>query len=141
MKLLALLVALVPATALATEATESPRPEVQPARCTRWVGTVRGNDPSVAVTATLCPAGGARVRGSLVWASRLSGSSVRTLEGAWVGGQLILRDTALTGRPNPGWRFCPVDRYTLTASGDRLDGTYRSAPCRDEATVELVRER
>jgi hypothetical protein len=142
MKLLGLLVAVlaVPAAALATEAVESPHPEpVQP--CTRWTGTVRGNDPSVAVVATLCSAGGGRVRGTLVWSSRRSGSSVRTIEGAWAAGELIVHDTALSGRPNPGWRFCTIDRYTLRPSADRLDGTYTSLRCNDDATIALVRAR
>ncbi len=121
---------------------QEPPAKAREAKCTHWRGTVRGNDPSVAVTATLCDAGDSRVRGTLVWESRTSGSSTRTLEGARSGDTLTLKDVALTGKPNPGWRFCTVDRYTLAGAGtDRLSGTYHSGACSDDATIDLERVR
>ena len=107
--------------------------------CTEWRGTVHGNDPSVAVTATLCAVGEHGIRGVLVWTSNESGSSIRTLEGTRSGDQLTLHDVALRGKPNPGWRFCTVDRYSLSGDGDRLTGTYSSSACHDNATLTLVR--
>jgi hypothetical protein len=119
-----------------------PAQEPEPLPCTRWAGTVSGNDPSVAVTATLCDAGDHRVRGKLVWQSKLSGSNTRTVEGTWSKGMLSLRDTELTGKPNRGWRFCKVDRYALAVSdADHLAGSYRSSACSDEATITLSRVR
>lgn len=118
------------------------RPRVEMEACTQWRGTVRGNDPNVSVTATLCPAGDKRVKGTLVWESKTSGSSTRELEGAWSGKSLVLRDVALTGKPNPGWMFCKVDRYRLAQIGDaKLEGTYHSSACSDDATIKLERVR
>jgi len=119
-----------------------PTPEREPNKCTHWRGTVSGNDPSVSVTATLCPAAKNRVTGTLVWESKRSGTNTRTLEGTRSGGAFTLRDVALTGTPNPGWVFCKIDRYDLVLSGDdKLDGTYHSSACRDNATIELARVR
>ena len=108
--------------------------------CTRYHGTVTGNDPSVVVTATLCQ-NGPTVRGELVWLSRNSGRSIHELSGSWSAGQLVLHDVQLRGTPRPGWRFCLIDRYALSGAGDRLAGTYRSSACRDDATISLVRDR
>ena len=117
-----------------------PQPEL--AECTHWRGNVRGNDPDVSVTATLCPTKDGRVKGTLVWTSKTSGSSTRALEGTWSGKSLSLRDTALDGRPNPGWRFCKVDRYKLSQVNDaKLEGTYHSSACSDDATIKLERVR
>lgn len=110
-------------------------------KCTEWRGTIHGNDPSVAVTATLCSVGDHGVRGVLVWSSDVSGSSVRTLEGTRSGSSVVLHDVALRGKPNPGWMFCTVDRYSLSNSGDRLTGSYHSSACHDDATLTLVRVR
>jgi hypothetical protein len=112
----------------------------RPPPCTRWEGTVSGNDPSVAVTATLCEIGDHRVRGTLIWRSTLSGSNTRKVVGAWSSRVLSLRDVELTGKPNPGWMFCKVDRYTLSAQDDdHLSGTYHSSACSDDATIQLSR--
>lgn len=124
----------------ALEAIQPGTPEVRPAECSRWQGTVSGNDPSVSVSATLCPGGGGRVRGTLVWQSQRSGTSTRVLDGVWTAGKLVLHDTELTGRPNAGWRFCRVDQYTMTqTSAGKLEGTYHSSACADDATITLVR--
>ncbi len=109
--------------------------------CTQWRGTVHGNDPSVAVTATVCLVGDHDVRGVLVWNSQVSGSSVRTLEGTHAGATLTLHDVTLRGKPNDGWRFCMVDRYALTRHGDQLAGTYHSSACYDDASIALTRVR
>jgi hypothetical protein len=54
----------------------------------------------------------------------------------------VLHDTTLDGTPNPGWTFCKIDRYSMSARGaDALSGTYRSAACHDTATISLVRVR
>ena len=127
-----------PAEAPAFELAQQPPP--RPEHCTRWHGTVTGNDPTVAITATLCQSGTA-VHGELEWFSRNSGRSVRAIEGRWSMGQLVLRDVEMHGTPRPGWQFCLIDRYALSAAGDRLAGTYRSSVCRDDATISLIRER
>lgn len=119
---------------------DRPTREPEPPPCTRWEGTVSGNDPSVAVTATLCEIGDHRVRGTLVWQSKLSGSNTRTVVGVWSRRMLSLRDVELTGKPNPGWMFCKIDRYMLSASDDdHLSGGYHSSACSDDATIKLSR--
>jgi hypothetical protein len=126
--------------ALLADPTTQPAPE-RPEPCSEWKGTAHGNDPSVSLTASLCDAGDGRVRGTITWQSHLSGSSVREVKGAWSsGGQtLTLRDVKLSGSPNAGWRFCPIDRYRLSLSGDELTGTYHSSACQDDATLTLTR--
>jgi len=109
--------------------------------CTRWQGTVSGNDPSVSVSVTLCDVGKGRVNGTLVWESKTSGSSTRRVEGSRSGGTLSLADISLTGKPNPGWMFCKVDRYSLSGSNDELSGSYHSEACHDDATIKLERVR
>jgi len=125
---------------LASAVANPQRPEDGP-RCSHWKGTVSGNDPSVRVTATLCEKGG-HVTGMLAWNSDKSGTSTRRLDGTLDQGSLVLRDSAMTGTPNPGWRFCLIDKYQLTGAGtDTLTGTYRSNRCNDVATIELHRVR
>jgi hypothetical protein len=124
---------------LASAVTNPPHGSEQ--RCSRWEGTVSGNDPSVKVAATLCEQDG-KVTGTLQWTSDRSGTSTRALEGTRNGAAVVLRDTALSGTPNPGWRFCRIDQYNLAGAGtDRLSGTYLSKPCHDRATIELRRVR
>ena len=118
------------------------RAEREPDPCTHWQGTVSGNDPSVRVTAMLCPVGDGRITGTLVWESTRSGTNTRTLEGTQSGKTFSLRDLTVDGNPKNGWRFCKVDHYQLTLVGDSaLEGTYHSSACNDDATVKLARIR
>lgn len=123
------------------QATRPPPLAPAPA-CELWEGTVSGNDPSVLVHARLCPAGD-HVTGVLQWSSLRSGWNVRDIEGTWSPDHtaLTLRDLRVTeSRPQPGWRFCTVDRYDLRAVGlDVLTGSYVSRACDDHAQVELRR--
>jgi hypothetical protein len=121
-------------------AVSSPQPGREQ-RCTRWTGTVSGNDPSVRVAATLCEQDG-KITGVLEWKSDKSGTSTRQLAGVRSGDAIVLHDTSLTGTPNPGWRFCPIDEYKMSGAGtDRLSGSYLSTRCRDRATIDLRRVR
>jgi len=119
---------------LALTSTESPE------RCTRWHGTVSGNDPSVAVTVVLCERDDRQVHGTLEWRSRQSGTNTRRIAGAWAANRqsLALRDVGLVGKPKPGWTFCPIDRYELVRTREGLVGEYHSAACHDDAKVALV---
>lgn len=126
---------------LAVLASATTNPQAPREHCSKWDGTVSGNDPSVHVRAELCESGG-RITGTLIWSSDKSGTSTRALEGTRDGNAIALRDTALSGTPNPGWRFCRIDAYTLSGAGtDTLTGTYVSRPCRDHATIKLQRVR
>ncbi|MCC6524811.1 MAG: hypothetical protein IT373_19300 [Polyangiaceae bacterium] len=112
--------------------------------CDAWVGTVNGNDPDMRVSARICPAsGGDAVRGRFQTSSLKSGYSVRDFEGRWVDGKkrLDARDVRLVeDRPNPGWRFCTVDRYDLLLeTPDRLAGKLHAEACSDHASVVLTR--
>ena len=107
------LAALVPARALALE---HPPDLVAEGDCEAWVGSVSGNDPSVRVSAQLCPVGEGGVNGRLQWSSLRSGYNVRAIEGRWLDGgkSLELRDVRIVEQhPEPGWMFCTIDRYTL----------------------------
>lgn len=129
----AVLLLLLPATALA-------RPPLLPAQqgCELWLGQAHGNDPSVRVNLRLCPTEGGGLSGELQWSSLESGHNVRAVVGSRQGDKLILRDERIVEEhPEPGWRFCTIERYELTRSGSRLTGTYHSRACNDEATVEL----
>ena len=127
--------------AMSTAKPKQPPVEAE-APCTHWQGTVSGNDPSVKVTVILCPVGDDRVAGQLVWESKRSGTNTRTLEGTVANKTFTLRDINLDGRPNPGWRFCKIDRYALTLiDNTRLEGTYHSSECSDDARVKLQRVR
>jgi hypothetical protein len=107
--------------------------------CERWMGGSSGNDRSVRLVLKLC-ADGSKVTGQMQWSSLVSGWSVREIDGSWNGDDLTMRDLRITeSRPERGWQFCTVDRWNLRRSGDRLDGTYDSAACRDHATVWLER--
>jgi len=131
------LVALPATPAGASDNRPKKRPEpVKP--CAIWNGRVRGNDPDVAIKATLCETKG-RVHGKIVWTGR-SGSSTRAVSGVWSNNTLTLRDDKIDGTPSPGWRFCPIERYTLTRAGaNKLSGTYRSTECNDDAAITLER--
>jgi hypothetical protein len=119
-----------------------PPAEREEVPCTHWQGTVSGNDPSVRVTVILCPLADHRVTGTLVWESKQSGTNTRTLDGTQSGKSFTLRDLTLDGNPTPGWRFCKIDRYALALVGDaKLEGTYHSSACNDDATVKLQRVR
>ncbi|MBI4950596.1 MAG: hypothetical protein HY908_01050, partial [Myxococcales bacterium] len=129
-----------PATA---GALEHPPDLVAEGECEAWIGTVSGNDPSVRVSARLCPAGGDAVKGQLQWSSLKSGYSVRDVEGRWLDGKkkLDMRDVRVAeSHPNPGWIFCTVDKYDLALEApNELRGTYVSAACSDHARVTLSR--
>lgn len=137
----ALGVALVVATAASARA-ERPPPLPAQAGCELWIGDASGNDPTVRLNARLCPAGDGRVTGLMQWSSLRSGWNVREVDGAWTpgGARLVMRDVRITEeRPNPGWRFCAVDRWELARVGDELRGEYRSQACSDHARVTLRR--
>lgn len=124
---------------------DPPKPkDPEPAQpvCTNWTGTVSGNDPSVAIRGTLCEDAKGNVSGQLAWSSARSGSNLRQVSGAWSGDHtsLTLADGAiLESHPNPGWRFCVVDRYSLAGSKDALSGSYHSSGCNDDASITLAR--
>lgn len=121
---------------------EEDRPPLLPAApgCQRWLGSASGNDPSVRLQFRLCEQDG-QVTGENQWSSLRSGWNLRELEGSWSSDRnlLILHDIRVAEeRPEPGWRFCEVDTYTLRREGDKLIGGYDSAACSDHATVELT---
>ena len=108
--------------------------------CEDWQGTASGNDPSVRLHLQLCAAEAGRVRGRVQWSSLESGWNVREVEGRWTASRLQLSDVRLSeSHPNPGWRFCVIDRWRLERQGDRLQGEYVSEACRDRARVHLER--
>ena len=122
------------------------RPPPLPAEenCELWSGGASGNDPTVLVEVSLCPAENNEVSGRLQWSSLRSGWNVRRLEGRWSSGdrrQLTLSDSALLeNRPEPGWRFCLIDSYDLQmVRPGRLEGTYASRQCDDNARIWLER--
>lgn len=138
---LALLVLAAVASSTPTSSTDSPKPEPGPT-CASWSGTVSGNDPSVAISGTLCEDDKGNVTGQFTWSSQRSGTNVRKVDGAWSSDHtsLTLRDGAiLESHPKPGWRFCVVDQYELTGSKDALTGKYHSSGCNDHASVTLTR--
>jgi hypothetical protein len=116
-------------------------PDVLPgeAGCERWLGGSSGNDPSVRLNLVLCEKGG-RASGHVQWSSLVSGWSVREVTGIAGRDGALLRDvTIVEQRPEPGWRFCTVDRWALRREGERLVGTYDSEACADHATVWFER--
>lgn len=136
-----LLVALL----LAFAFPEATRPDPLPdeAGCDHYKGTSSGNDPSVTFDVVLCPhedktAG--KVEGKVQWSSLLSGWNVRKVEGQWTGDQLSMKDLEIIEeRPEPGFRFCTIDPYTLSKTDDGgLEGTYDAEDCDDDATVTLA---
>ena len=133
-------IALVGSAASSEASDTKPPRKPEPSKpCSSWRGRVQGNDPDVAITATLCREQDGRVHGRIVWSGR-SGRSVRDVEGSWSRQTLTLRDAKLAGTPSPGWRFCPIERYSLTQAGGRkLEGSYRSAECNDNAAISLER--
>jgi hypothetical protein len=107
--------------------------------CERWLGGASGNDPSLRLNLRLCGEGSG-VHGEVQWSSQTSGWNVREVRGEWSGDALTLRDVRIVEeRPEPGWRFCTIDRWSLRRRGDRLEGTYDSAACSDHANVWLDR--
>ncbi len=121
-------------------AVERPPPLAPPTGCELWVGRASGNDPSTQIELQLCPQADGSVAGALQWSSTVSGWNVRDVSGRLQpdGTTLFLRDDRVREeRPEPGWRFCTVDRYTLARSGDRMTGRYHSTACRDDGTVTL----
>lgn len=123
-------------------ATTRPDPLEDVEGCERWVGKSAGNDPSVRLDVRLCPKGQG-VTGHVQWSSLVSGWNVREVSGSWSadGNTLTLKDMRITEqKPNPGYRFCTIDRYELSRQGpDALEGKYHSSECRDDATVSLTR--
>jgi hypothetical protein len=113
-----------------------------PDGCAIYVGSVAGNDPSMAVKIVLCPAS-TGVSGWVRFMSRASGWSIRAVEGSTSGdGTLVLRDTRfLENHPTADWRLCLVDQYVLrqTQRGD-VSGGYTSSECRDSANIVVQRE-
>ncbi len=119
------------------------RPPLLPERagCELWLGEAHGNDPGVRINLRLCPREGDALTGELQWSGQESGWNVRAVEGTRTGDQIRLRDVRIVEeRPEPGWRFCTIERYELRAVGsDRLSGRYVSTSCNDQATLELRR--
>lgn len=108
--------------------------------CRCFDGQVVGND-TVTAGFRLCRQGDA-VNGGFDWAGARSGRSFRVLEGrmSWDPPGLRLEDRSLpVAQANAGWRFCAIDRYTLsfTPTGG-LEGTFASAACADQGTVRLA---
>jgi hypothetical protein len=119
-------------------ALEHPKPLEPADGCERFIGTATGNS-SMRVVLRLCPTANG-LRGEAQCSSLQSGWSVREVRGTRSGSAIRLVDVRLVEeRPNPGWRFCTIDRWELERRGDRLDGTYRSEACTDTATVRLRR--
>lgn len=133
---------LIMTATLSTSVAEA-RPPLLPERagCELWLGEAHGNDPGVRINLRLCPGEGASLTGELQWSGEESGWNVRAVEGTRTGDQIRLRDVRIVEeRPEPGWRFCTIERYELRAVGsDRLSGRYVSTSCDDQATVELRR--
>jgi len=129
-------------TALGASVAEA-RPPLLPERagCELWLGEAHGNDPGVRINLRLCPREGGALTGELQWSGQESGWNVRAVEGTRTGDQIGLRDVRIVEeRPEPGWRFCTIERYELRAVGsDRLSGRYVSTSCNDQATLELRR--
>lgn len=131
------------AIAIASPAGEAPRPPplAAQAECELWRGVADSNDSSVQIDLRLCGQG-RLITGVLQWSSPQSGHNVRDLVGARsTDGALILRDLRVRDeRPMPGWRFCAIDRYDLApVSPTRMEGTYTSLACSDQATLSLDR--
>lgn len=123
-------------------AVERPPRLGTPDGCELWVGTSSGNDPSTQIELRLCPQPDGRVAGAIQWSSTLSGWNLRDVSGQFdaAGTGLTLRDDRIAAqRPEPGWRFCTVDRYTLARDGDHIRGRYHSAACTDDGTITLER--
>jgi hypothetical protein len=137
---LLVLLGLLPAPAApALRVISGAEPPKEPA-CQLWEGTAAGNDPSVTLRLTLCE-GEAGLYGVVEWSSRSSGWNRRAIEGRrGAKGGLSLHDVrVLEEKPNPGWRFCVIDRYELDpAAPERLEGEYFSEKCRDAAAVKLA---
>lgn len=118
-----------------------PAPAPEPKKgCERYTGTAAGNDADISILLSIC--GESTVTGRLIWISKKSGTNVRAVSGTRSkAGDLTLKDDKFeVSRPNPGWRFCLIDRYTLAKTGDdTLGGTYVSQACNDTATLSLTR--
>lgn len=129
-------------SALIAHATARPEPLRPGEGCERWTGNASGNDPTVQLDLELCPHADGRT-GRLQWSSLRSGWNIRAVKGRWSedGQSLTLSDQRIVeDKPQPGWRFCVIDRYALTRRGpDQLQGTYHSKACSDEASVSLRR--
>ncbi len=122
--------------------TVAERPDPLPVAngCERWTGTATGgNDPSVLFDVVLC--GDDAVTGQVQWSSLVSGWNRRIVEGQWSADHstLSLHDVSMADeRPNPGWRFCTIDPYQLTAvSEGELSGWYAAPDCGDRADFSL----
>ncbi|MEQ1504193.1 MAG: hypothetical protein ABMB14_18265 [Myxococcota bacterium] len=120
-------------------AAPPPEPPLPVGACACFEGTTHGNDDVTARLRLCHDLEG--ITGVFRWVGTRSGLSERALAGAPVSGGVQLRDLKLTiDRPNPGWRFCPVDRYDLqwTATGG-LTGSFWSSACADRAELALDR--
>jgi hypothetical protein len=130
-----------PASAHADE-PESWRPPALEANdaCDVYTGKASGNDPTMFVELRVCT-DAKGVTGQAQYSGKSSGWSKREFTGAWSGRVLEARESAVVDqKPNPGWRFCTIDRYALTLDPEtkELSGTYDSAACRDHARVTLT---
>ena len=109
--------------------------------CELWVGSASGNDPSVRVELQLCPRGDGGLAGELQWSSSKSGWNRRAVSGGYRNeskSAITLKDERfIENQPNWPWRFCLIDEYRLTRTGQTLSGEYDSAACRDHATLSL----
>ena len=120
------------------------RPPPLPAEpgCESWRGKFSGNDPSVSVEARLCSDAQGHVSGLVQWSSLESGYNLREVKGLRApNGDFSLYDVRFREyHPASWWRFCLIDRYTLTREGaEHLVGSYVSQICDDNAQVDLVR--
>jgi hypothetical protein len=116
--------------------------------CDVFSGSGHGNDPTLLVEMRLCKEereGATAVTGRAQYSGLQSGWSVRTLAGSCTDDCSAIdvhEDAIIEQKPNPGWRFCTVDRYRLTRdkATSALVGSYDSAACRDhgELTMKLT---
>jgi hypothetical protein len=135
----ALLVGIVVLVPRVADALEHPPLLEAGEGCEKWLGGASGNDASIRLNMILCVKDGAAT-GYVQWSSLVSGWNVREIVGTVNGARVELRDTRIKEeRPEPGWRFCTIDRWALTRDGNRLDGTYDSEACTDHATVWFER--
>ena len=107
----------------------------------QWIGNISGNDPHIGAVFDLKQSG-KTVTGTFLWTSDTSGNCKRVLEGEFdpESGVLTLQDTKIVSyHPNPDWRFCMIDKYTLKTddNGDNMTGEYLSEKCHDKAQIKL----
>lgn len=108
--------------------------------CELWVGTARGNDPSVKVEFSFCINRNKEVIGILQWSSTRSGWNKRAVNGYKKENEILLHDEKfLENKPNRGWVFCLIDEYRFSINKSRIQGEYASNDCQDKGQFLLIR--